>query len=298
MAGRWLGLWACVMWVGCASSPEEAPPTPDGGQGQTLVQQRPYRLVVPSSYRAEVPAPLVILLHGFGSTGAEHDTYFGFSPLAEARGFLLATPDGTLGVGNRRFWDATDACCNFFAPPVDDVAYLRAVISDVQSRYAVDSRRIFVTGHSNGGFMSYRMGCEAADLVAGVASLAGATWKDPARCQPAAGVAVLQAHGTTDTTIRYEGGAVTEGAPPYPSARETVERWAEKNRCTGALALTEERLDLDTAVPGTETTVARTSACGSGAAELWTLEGSSHVPQLGPEWAPRVYEFLLAHPKP
>ena len=64
------------------------------------------------------------------------------------------------------------------------VAYLRAIIRDVMARYPVDRRRVFVVGHSNGGFMAYRMACEASDLVTGVVSLAGATWKDPARCRP------------------------------------------------------------------------------------------------------------------
>jgi pimeloyl-ACP methyl ester carboxylesterase len=73
-----------------------------------------------------------------------------------------------------RFWSATDACCNLDGLAVDDVAYLRAVIRDVSARHAVDPRRVFIVGHSNGGFMAHRMACEASDLVAAVVSLAGA----------------------------------------------------------------------------------------------------------------------------
>jgi polyhydroxybutyrate depolymerase len=181
---------------------------------------------------------------------------------------------------------------------VDDVAYLRAVIRDVMARYPVDRRRVFVVGHSNGGFMAYRMACEASDLVAGVVSLAGATWKDPARCRPRAPVAVLQIHGTEDGVIRYAGGRDPPAAAPYPGAVESVARWAELDGCAGPLTATGERLDLDRRVPGPETRVARHGGCRGGAAELWTMRGGGHEPRLrSAAFATRVLAFLLAHPK-
>jgi polyhydroxybutyrate depolymerase len=265
-----------------------------------LIAARPYRAVVSSKYRQETPVPLVISLHGFSSNSAEQDNYFRLSPLAEARNFILALPEGTLNVGERRFWDATDACCNFLGPSVDDVSYLEALIEDVQGKYNIDSKRVFVIGHSNGGFMAHRLACDHSELIAAFVSLAGANWKDVNRCQPSEAVSVLQVHGTSDQTIRYEGGTVVAGVPNYPSAQEATATWISKNRCSSGLTDTGERLDLDTVVTGSETKVERASGCpdaGVGV-ELWTIDGGGHVPSFAPDWGERIYDFLQAHPKP
>lgn len=261
---------------------------------QSILAARPYTLVVPSGYDGGV-APLLVLLHGYGATGAIQNNYFGFTALANARTFLLATPDGTLDSNGKRFWNATNACCNFAPPIVDDVKYLSAIIDDAALRYRVDPRRVFVVGHSNGGFMAHRMACDRADRVAAIVSLAGANWKDLSSCQPSQPVAVLQVHGTMDQTIAYDGG--TLGPYAFPGARETVQGWATKNGCSGTLTSIPGPLDLDTAVVGSETSRA-SYTCATGAAELWTLEGSGHVPNLNANWRNEVWNFLAAHAKP
>lgn len=271
-----------------------------GADDTSILAKRPYRTTVSSTYQAGTAVPLVVLLHGFGATSAEQDSYFRLSPLAEARNFILALPEGTLNVGDRRFWDATNACCKFVGPAVDDVAYLDAVIDDVQSKYTIDPKRIFLIGHSNGGFMAHRFACDRSERVAGIVSLAGANWKDVNRCQPAEAVSVLQVHGTSDATIFYDGGSVLPGVPSYPSAHETIDSWISKNRCTGGRADSGERLDLDTVVTGAETRVERASGCPGAnlGVELWTIDGGGHVPTFAADWAARIYDFLQAHPKP
>ena len=114
----------------------------------------------------------------------------------------------------------------------DDAAYLRRLIETVQARWPVDPRRVYVLGHSNGGYMSHRMACEHADLVAGIVSLAGAAFDDPvnidpalARCKPSEPVHILEIHGEEDGTVLYAGGRPVN----TPSARETVAGWAVRN---------------------------------------------------------------------
>ena len=147
--------------------------------------------------------------------------------------------------GNR-FWNATDACCNFDRAAVDDVAYLTDVIAEIQAELAIDPKRIALVGHSNGGFMSYRMACEQADLVSAIVSLAGATFADPADCAPSEPVSVVQIHGTADDVILYEGGGpFTDATGPYPGAETTAEIWATYDGCGETSSPLSAKVDVD-----------------------------------------------------
>ena len=260
--------------------------------------ERPYALRVPAGYNASKPAPLIILLHGYTLNGADQEKRFALGKVASEQGLLYAIPDGTKDENGFRFWNATDGCCDQFGAKTDDVAYLRTLIRDISSRYNVDAKRIFLVGHSNGGFMAYRMACDAADLIAGVVSLAGATWKDAKLCKPSGAVAVLQVHGDTDVVIKYGGGRFASNPGDYPGARTTVAQWAQNNGCAGALADAGTVLDLDDSVAGTETLMERYAGCSRGAVELWTMKGSGHFPDLRPAWGEQILKFLSDHPKP
>jgi polyhydroxybutyrate depolymerase len=288
-----VALFAAAWIACCGGGRTPASPSDPGDPGDPLAG-RPYELLVPASYAAGTPAPLIVLLHGYGASGAQQLTYFGFEQLAADRGVLVALPDGTVDRDGRRFWNATDACCDLYGSGVDDVRYLTAVLDDVQRRYTVDAARVYVVGHSNGAFMAHRMACDVADRVRGVAALAGDVWKDAARCRPAAPVAVLQIHGERDLVIPYSGGRILGGGE-IPSAAESVATWAALNGCAGALSATGEQLDLVTSLPGTETRAARFD-CSAGAAALWTIEDGGHIPPLAvPAWGSALFDWLEAH---
>lgn len=254
-------------------------------------------LYVPPSYDPSLPAPLLVLLHGYGSNGAQQEAYMRFAPLADEFGFIFLNPNGTLDQLGNRFWNATDACCDFFGSGIDHSGQLRSLITTTQANFSIDSRRIWLVGHSNGGFMSYRMACEHADLVAAIASLAGASFFQTTDCVPSLPVHVLQMHGTNDTTILYNGGNILGN--PYPGAVGSVERWATYDGCSLNVDTSAPPLDLDSSLPGAETSVARyTDACnGGGSAELWTIVGGSHVPNLSSQFSRTVVEWLYDHPK-
>ena len=260
-----------------------------------LIAERPYRLVVPDDNAPTRAAPLLILLHGYGASGSLQELYFRMTREANARGILYAIPDGTLDATVHRFWNATDACCDFAHTGVNDVAYLDAIIDDVSARYAVDPRRIFLIGHSNGGFMAHRMACERAGRIAAIVSLAGATFTDAARCAPTEPVAVLEVHGTADPTIAYNGG-LNLGVT-YPSAATSVARWAGYNHCASTTT-SGTTFDLDTVILGAETRISRYDGCMGGAAELWSIEGGVHLPALSAQWPTLTLDWLMAHPKP
>ncbi len=279
----------CGILFAATGLPAQADIVIDLGRGPVTVH-------VPPSYDPEVPTPLVFLLHGYGGSGAMQESYFQFLPLADEYGFLYLYPNGTVDTGGYRFWNATDACCNFYGSTVDDSGYLLALVDEIKAQLNVDPRRVFFTGHSNGGFMSYRMACDHPETIAAIASLAGATFADPADCSPNSPVHVLQIHGTADAVVLYEGGVFEV---PYPGAVETVEQWAQFGGCALLGVPTPPLLDLDAGIPGAETTVYRydTDCEPDGSAELWSIADGSHVPSLTENFGPLVVEFLLAHAK-
>jgi polyhydroxybutyrate depolymerase len=296
-------LTGLVALAACADS-SSTPDTPRSAAMVASDATRPFTLYTPSSYRDDTPMPLVILLHGLGRSGELVETYFELQPLAESQGFLYVHPDGTAHPAGDQFWDATDACCGF-GSTADDVTYLTSIIDQVGDTRNVDSSRVHVMGHSNGGFMSYRMACDAAERVAAIASVAGATWVDTSRCNPSEPVSVLQVHGTADVAIEYDGG----GTPPdsggaYPGAATSVATWAEYDGCDAESVTTAGTLDLDSSLPGEETVVTRVDGCPNGVGvELWTLQGGSHNPDIRFPDGSRplsegIIEWLFAHPKP
>ena len=265
---------------------------------------RPVTVHVPASYDASKPAPLLILLHGYQGSGNEIDVYFGLAAAVQQQGFVYAAPDGTTDSNGNRFWNATDACCNFDGSSVDDVAYLSRVIVDIQGALAIDPKRIAVVGHSNGGFMSHRMACERSDLVAAIVSLAGETFADAADCKPSEPVSVAQVQGTADDVIHFDGGGpLTDVTGPYPGAEMTAETWAKHDGCGAKPSTLSAKLDVDSELADgsdpAETSVQEWSGCEAGSTvQLWTIQNGSHGPALTPAFADAVIKFLVDHPKP
>jgi polyhydroxybutyrate depolymerase len=275
------------------------------GTGAAIGGQRPVTVRVPSGYHKGSPAPLLVLLHGHTSDAAAVDDYFHLQPVLDERGVLYLVPNGTRDSAGDRFWNATDGCCNFYGSEVDDSGYLQDVIHQVQDRYSVDPRRIFVVGHSNGGFMAYRMACDHSDTVAAIVSVAGAMYDDARKCRAAHPVSVLQVHGSRDNVIPYQG-TVINGAK-VPSARTTVRDWATFDGCALSPAGA-GRLDVATdantpsgssPLPGPETRVLTFHQnCKAGSeVQLWTVEGAGHVPAFAAGFARDLVDFLLSHPK-
>jgi polyhydroxybutyrate depolymerase len=270
-----------------------------------VTRPRPVSLYVPSGYDGQTNIPLVLLLHGYGSEGAQHEAYLQFQPLAESRRFFYCYPNGTVDFARQRFWTAADAACDFWNTGVDDADYLRTLIEEIGRRFGVDPKRVFLFGHSNGGWLAYRMACQSADLIAGIGSLAGMPFLDPSRCGPSAPVNILHIHGTADDIVPYVGGALALSSfpanmPPYPGAVKAIQLWADYNGASNPVSDPTPTLDLTTDVAGLDTVVTRyTTFPPSGAVELWTINGGGHfLGTLSLQFSPRVIDWLLAHPKP
>ena len=287
-----------------------------GGRRETIGGDRPTTLYVPE---ADGPVPLLMLLHVFGGSGQWQEDYWRLGRVAASHGMAFLHPDGTVDSHGARFWNATEACCDIDLTAVDDSAYLDGLIAEARSVAAIDPRRVYVVGHSNGGFMSYRMACEHADEVAAIATFGAATFASPTDCRPSEPVGVLHIHGADDGTILYQGMDIDRGPMPsspephalatstptihIPGAVESTERWAAYDGCEPKLIETDQRVDVAADADGpagpAESTVSVASGCDRGGhVELWTIPGAGHFPELSATFADSVVGFLLAHPKP
>jgi len=258
--------------------------------------ERPFTLVLPSNYQPGTPAPLIIGLHGYTAESPYAQNYFALGKVADEKGILTVYPSGSKDTNGYLFWNATPACCNFDSNSVDDEAYVLSIIDSVSKDHTVDPARIYIIGHSNGGFMAHRMACNQSDRIAAIVSLAGATYSNPKSCNPTSPVSVLQIHGSNDEVISYTGGYLFSSA--YPSARRTIDLWGKLNECGKKPYRVLPRLDLDRKISGLETTVLRYKGCKTGAnSELWTINKGKHSPELSATFAKSVIDYLLAHPK-
>ena len=252
-------------------------------------------LYIPSDSDPKTPLPLVVSLHGYTGNGTEHENYFNLRSMIDEKQFMLCVPNGLVNAQGDRFWNATDFCCDFEQQNPDDSGYLRGLIETIIDQQIVDLQSIHVVGHSNGGFMSYRMACDNADLIASIASLAGASFSDASDCTPSEPVHVLQIHGTADTVIDFNGSCIPFFAC-YPSAMDSILLWSGYNQCSGSMS-TGTNLDLDASISGAETTrTLVTDGCAqNGDCELWTINGGSHGPNFNGNFRRELIDWMLAH---
>jgi len=257
---------------------------------------RPIEVFVPSAYDGTEALPFVMLLHGYSGTGEQYESFFQLEALAESRGFFYAYPNGLAEASGDQYWNATDACCDFYQKGTDDSAYLSGLIDELAERVEIDGRRVYIIGHSNGGFMAHRMACDHADKVAAITAISGTRPFKAEDCTPSELVSVLQVHGIADENIGYAGGKII--GHEYPGASETADAWAAANACSEASSIQADALDLDLSVPGPETTIRAYDDCPTGGSvELWMMNDVGHTPDISPDFVPSLLDFLFAHPK-
>lgn len=180
---------------------------------------RNFDVYVPSSYKQTTRAPLVLDFHGYFSNAWQQRLVSGFTKQADADGFLLVFPNG---YGAPQSWNAGDTCCGQAkAKKLDDVALARAMVKMMAGVACIDLKRVYATGISNGGMMSHRLACEAADIFAAVAPVAAKLdFKDTNSCKPQRPLPLIHLHGTSDNLVSY-----SYAAPAFAF-------WGKANGCT------------------------------------------------------------------
>jgi polyhydroxybutyrate depolymerase len=167
--------------------------------------QRSYILYIPASYSSANPAPLVVNFHGYTSNASQQMFYGDFRSISDTAGFLLVVPQGTLDGQGNTYWNAN------WGGSVDDVSFTEALLDDLSITYNINQDRVYSTGMSNGGFMSYYLACNLSNRIAAIASVTGAmTLGTPNTCNPQHSMPVLEIHGDADGTVSYTGTGFSE----------------------------------------------------------------------------------------
>jgi polyhydroxybutyrate depolymerase len=241
---------------------------------------RSYILYVPSSYDASSPRPLVVALHGRGGNGASTALNTDFSAFAEREGFLVVYPEAYDPTFQDPKWNYGLGIIGYDAPIWDDEAFLDALIDDLALSLNIDMNRLYVTGISNGGFMTERLACVRAEKYAAFAPVAAtAPYGLSGLCEDTSPVPVLHIHGTADTIVPWEG---MEGRMPvteqafYISAPmdNTMGFWAQHNGC----ALDFAREEIPNTDPDSSAAIFTFNDCPDSAPlYLYAVFGGGHV---------------------
>jgi polyhydroxybutyrate depolymerase len=247
---------------------------------------RGYVAYIPSTWKREVVSPLLIAMHGLSGWGAQLMLNTEFNNLAESNGFIVVYPDGTgenLGGKGIRSWNAGQVgrCTSGNCPPskissVDDVSYINRLIDDVNSRYLIDPKRVYLTGHSNGSQLAQRLACQLSNRITAIAVVAGHLAIDS--CNPDSPVSVLQIYGTEDTLNPENGGIakIAFGMYSYEfnsrPVMKSVQMMAAANGCSSGYSESSNLLNKDLTIyswPGCKNGVVVSSIKITGASHAW-----------------------------
>jgi polyhydroxybutyrate depolymerase len=214
--------------------------------------------------------PVVIVLHGAIESPEGVEKLSGMSAKADKENFIAVYPRGT-GRGNAAripTWNSGNCCGYAQQNRVDDVAFMRALISQLEQNYTVDPKRVYVTGISNGGMMSYRLACELSDKIAAAAPVEGA---QNLPCKPSSPVSIIVFHGTADRLVPFNGGSTPFQIGPKrndTSVAETVAFWVKRDGCS-TTPKHDETFALHSDVY---------SGCKEGTGvELYAVQGGHHI---------------------
>jgi polyhydroxybutyrate depolymerase len=177
---------------------------------------RTVRVHVPASYDPTKRTPVVINMHGRTGDGLQQAAQSYMFAKSNLEGFIAVHPES---ITSPTSWNAGWGCCN---PAnmigVDDVGFIRALISELEAKLCVDPDRVFATGFSNGGYLAHRVACELSDRIAAIGSVAGLL--QVYSCPVTRPMPVFDVHGTADPLVSYSW------------VDPTIQYWVKNNACT------------------------------------------------------------------
>ena len=280
---------------GCAlSRPSEAGRTftlnvrsvPAASEGR---RWRRYIVHVPVGYKPSVPGPLVLYFHGAGGSAAGASADSGWSTLADRDRFLVVYPQGLpFGPGGPAAW----ASAGPIDYGIDDLGFVRSLLTQVEHHFCVQPGAVFATGMSSGGGMAGYLACALSGQIAAAAPVAGNHYTlTKLGCHPSQSVALLEIHGTADSVVPYQGiPASLDPQWPLPSIPTWIAAWANLDRCLGQ--------PFSRTIADGQTLVAYPHCHAGTTVELYRLEGGGHTWPAALAGEPTddvIFRFFLAH---
>lgn len=228
-------------------------------------ESRSYRQYLPSGFNAisEPGLPLIIALHGLGDNMTNFSNV-GFDNIADTARFLVVYPQGTTNILSQTAWNNG----TLLSSGSDDISFLSMVIDTMYVHYNIDLSKVYFTGFSMGGIMSYHMLCAMPSKVAAVASVSGPmSDADVAACNPGRAVPIMHMHGTADATVPYD----SAGLPSLSLVPTTLAFWQNNNGCSDSSVFNLP----DIAADGITVDTIRFNSCGQPVIH-WRENGADH----------------------
>ncbi len=275
-------------------------------------RQRTYYLHLPPGHRKDRAVPLIIALHGGGGNGGNFNmlTNYQLSREADARGWVLVFPEGVA-----RGWNDGRSPVDALGRErlgVDDVGFISALIDRMHQAHGIDLSRVYVTGISNGGHMSYALAAQLSERIAAIAPVTANLPEALFVEEPKRPVSVVVINGTKDPLVPYGGGQVRlffRARGVVLPTDDTIKWWAEKNRCK-TVRPSQALPDHDPG-DGTRVHLEGHEGCAEGSRVwLYRVEGGGHTWPRGKQYLPKkavgrvsqdldatraIFDFFAAH---
>lgn len=194
---------------------------------------RTYWLNLPPGYDAGKDYSLVVALHGGGGSGEQFEESSRLSVKADKEKFIVVYPDGVQSDGllRARTWNA-GTCCDFAVEQnINDVKYISELIDKLMASYKINPQKVYATGHSNGGMMSYRLACELSNKITAIAPN-GCSMALKTPCTATRAVPILHMHSVRDENVPYKGGFGSGVSNTYfPPVDSVLNVWSTINGC-------------------------------------------------------------------
>ena len=242
---------------------------------------------------AEGLSSVLFNLHGYGSNALEQMYYTNFNNLANTKenNFILIHPQGaplnTVLTSSSSHWNSGGWT---IGSTVDDVDFIDTIIKLVSQKYNLNQDRIYSTGMSNGGFMSYHLACNLSSKIAAIASVTGSMSKETYEdCNPTHSTSILQVHGTIDATVPFEGNS----ALGMRSINDVMDYWKLYDACGIApISIVTDYFDIEISVQH-DTYL---NCLNDVQVELYKIEGMGHrwpnKQRYGISATEKIWEFI------